>query len=70
MKKGGDNTMPDYDDYLHAMDDPEPLDENDPETKEEMFSLHKYLGDKPEDLPGMTEEQRKEYAEWLEKNKG
>jgi hypothetical protein len=60
--------MPDYDDYLHAMDDPEFPDEDDPIFKEEMFSLHQYLGDKPEDLD-MSEEQRKEYAVWLEKNK-
>ena len=57
-----------YKDILHVMDDPELPDENDPDFKEEMFALHQYLGDKPEDL-SMTKKQRKEYAEWLEKNK-
>lgn len=30
--------------------DPEPLDEDDPEVKEEMFETHKALGWTPEDL--------------------
>jgi hypothetical protein len=46
--------------------DPEPLDEDDPEVKEEMFELHKFCGDTPESLVGATDEWRKEYAAWLQ----
>lgn len=45
--------------------DPEPLDEDDPEVQEEMFELHMYLKNKPEDLRGATPEYRAKYAEWL-----
>jgi hypothetical protein len=48
--------------------DPEPLDEDDPEMKVEMFELHQSSGDRPEDLVGASPEFRKEYAEWLAKN--
>lgn len=47
-------------------DDPEPLNEDDPETKEEIFQTSKALGVTPDCLEGATEEQRKEYAEWLQ----
>jgi hypothetical protein len=46
-------------------DDPEPLDENDPEVKREMFETHKHRGMKPDELLGSTPEYRQEYAEWL-----
>ena len=49
-------------------DDPEPLDEDDPEVKLEMFETHKYRGVKPEELTGATPEYRQEYAEWLKAN--
>ena len=46
--------------------DPEPLNENDPEVVEEMFEQYNYSGLKPEDLPGMDPELKKQYAAWLE----
>lgn len=49
-------------------DDPEPLDEDDPEVLEELFELHKELGNKPEDLVAATPEYRAMYAEWLKAN--
>jgi hypothetical protein len=45
--------------------DPEPLDENDPEVKEEMFETYKFMRVAPEDLKTASEEERREYAEWL-----
>jgi hypothetical protein len=52
---------------IEMFSDPVPLDEDDPEVREEMFGLHKYLGNTPESLVGATEEYRKEYAAWLQK---
>lgn len=51
------------------LNDPAPLDENDPEVQEEMFEIHKYLNHKPEDLSGATPEFRAKYAAWLESQK-
>ncbi len=50
-------------------DDPIPPDENDPEFIEESFETHKYLGLKPEDLVGATQDYRDAYAKWLVENK-
>jgi hypothetical protein len=50
-------------DLSGMFDDPEPLDENDPEVPEEMLELHKYRMVKPEDLLGTTPEYREQYAE-------
>jgi hypothetical protein len=47
--------------------DPEPLDEDDPEVKEVMFEMYRDSGDTPESLTNLTDEQRKEYAEYLRK---
>ena len=49
--------------------DPEPLDEDDPEVMQELFAQLKFSGTKPEDLPGATKKQRKEYAAWLQKKR-
>jgi hypothetical protein len=51
-------------------DDPEPLVEDDPAVKLEMFEIHKYRGLKPDDLRGATSEYRASYAAWLEANNG
>jgi hypothetical protein len=51
-----------YDDWFP---DPEPLNEDDPETQEDLFEMHKALGYKPEDLTNATPEYRAKYAEWL-----
>jgi hypothetical protein len=58
--------MPNIEDMFN---DPEPPDEDDPEFQEEMFELHKYLNNKPEDLVGETPEYRAKYAAWLESQK-
>jgi hypothetical protein len=34
--------------------DPEPLDENDPELREEIFEIHRSMGCRPQDLTGAT----------------
>jgi hypothetical protein len=52
---------------IEMFSDPVPLDEDDPEVREEMFELHKYLGNSPESLVGATKEYRQEYADWLQK---
>jgi hypothetical protein len=52
---------------IEMFSDPVPLDEDDPEVREEMFELHKYLGNSPESLVSATEEYRQEYADWLPK---
>ena len=49
-------------------DDPEPLDENDPEVQEQMFELHKNRKMKPEDLHGATPEYCQGYSESLRNN--
>ena len=43
--------------------EPEPFEEG--EDDEEMFEIHKEMGDKPEGLTGATQEYRDKYAEWL-----
>jgi hypothetical protein len=45
--------------------DPEPLDEDDPEVKEEMFELYESLGYAPDSLTTATDAERKEYGDWL-----
>jgi hypothetical protein len=47
--------------------DPEPLDEDDPEAMEEIFEMYNDSGLVPEDLTNATDERRKEYAEYLQK---
>ena len=47
-------------------DDPEPLDENDPEVKEELFQTMKHMGTNPSELKDPVE--AAEYAEWLGKS--
>jgi hypothetical protein len=47
--------------------DPEPLDEDDPEVMEDLFEQSKFLGKSPQDLPGLTDKQRKEYGAYLQK---
>jgi hypothetical protein len=47
--------------------DPEPLDEDDPEVKEELFEQFKFSGTTPEELTNAPAEWRKEYAEYLRK---
>jgi hypothetical protein len=49
--------------------DTEPLDENDPAVLEEMFEQYKYLGWKPADLGGASQEYRAKYGAWLESQK-
>ena len=58
--------MSDSDDMF---DDPEPLDEDDPEVVEEMFEQYNSHELKPEDLPNMDVELKKKYAAWLESRK-
>jgi hypothetical protein len=48
--------------------DPVPLDEYDPEVNEEMFEHYRDSGLVPADLTNATNEKRKEYAEWLQRN--
>lgn len=58
--------MDDLEEHISKMfeQEPEPLDENDPEVREEMFETLKYIGARPEDLP--DPEERKQYAAWFE----
>ena len=42
---------------------PEPLDEEDPEVQDELFETLRVMGTKPEDLPDV--EDRKDYTAWL-----
>jgi hypothetical protein len=50
-------------------DDPEPLDEEDPDEQEEMFATAKMCGETPEDWVTASEELRRKYAAWLEQHK-
>lgn len=45
-------------------EEPEPLDEDDPEVQHELFATMRVMGAKPEDLPDLKD--RKGYADWLE----
>jgi hypothetical protein len=47
--------------------DPE-VPEETPEFKEEMFELFKSMGTTPDDLTTVSDQERKEYAEWLKNN--
>jgi hypothetical protein len=47
-------------------EEPEPLDENDPQVKEELFETMNMMGVKPVDVADA--EEAKEYAEWLAKS--
>jgi hypothetical protein len=53
---------------IEMFSDPVPLDEDDPEVQEKLFEQFKYSGTTPEDLTNATDEWRKEYADWLQKN--
>jgi hypothetical protein len=46
-------------------EDPEPLDENDPEKMEELFYEFEASGLNPEDLPNLTKAQKEAHAEYL-----
>jgi len=47
-------------------EEPEVLDENDPEIKEEIFQTLKFMGTKPASIRDPFE--AAEYAEWLERS--
>jgi hypothetical protein len=49
--------------HREYIDNPDPLDDDDPEYKREIFETYKYMGWSPEEIEDRKE--REEYAAWL-----